>query len=602
MAGGRAGHAYPGLLWPCAAVVIRAFSRADRLRTVTVPRQIQALGLLLSLFVAPAWAQTAIEAAERARIEQGRADERQRQQRALLQRGADVLGTPDAAPPALAWPEQETPCFPVRHIALRGAESERFQFILEDLVSGDDPAIGRCLGAKGVGLVAERAQRALVSSGYVTSRVLLQPQSFDAGRLVLSLVPGRLRAARFAEGSSARATAINALPVRPGDALNLRDIEQGLENFKCLPSVESDIVIEPAEAPDESDLLISWKQANPFRLDASLDDSGTQATGRYQGSFTLSVDHWWTLNDLFYVSFNHDLGGGEPGIRGSNGKTVHYSLPWGHWLLGFTASSSRYHQSVAGPFEIYTYSGYSDNAELSVSRLLRRDARSKTGLSLKAWSRRSSNFIDDAELVDSNRRATGGWEIGVSHRQAFASATLDAQLAYRRGTGAFNALPAPEERDGEGTSRLRVLTADASLQAPWRLADWRGRYQLTLRGQWNGTPLPVPDRFAIGGRYTVRGFDGETSLSAERGLLVRNEFALAIGDTAHEVFVGIDYGQVSGPSAEWLAGNHLAGAVFGVRGGAGAFSYEVFVGRPISRPSHFRSASVVAGFSLSASF
>lgn len=512
-----------------------------------------------------------------------------------------MQGVPDDPLPPLDWPAQETPCFPIQDIVLTGVESDRFRFILLNLVSGPDPAVGRCLGAKGVNIAAERAQRTLVAHGYVTSRVLVQPQSFDTGRPVLSLVPGRLRAARFADGTSARATAINALSARPGDILNLRDIEQALENFKRVPTVESDIVIEPAASPDQSDLVISWQQANPFRFNASLDDSGTKATGKYQGSITVSYDHWWTLNDLFYVTYSHDLGGGDPGIRGTNGKTVHYSLPWGRWLLGVTVSHSNYHQNVAGPFEVFTYSGSSDNADLSLSRVLHRDARSKTALSLKAWARRSDNFIDDAE-VEPQRRATGGWALGFSHRQAFDHATLDLQFEHRRGTAAFNALPAPEEKFAEGTSRLRVTTLDASLQTPWRLADSRGRYQLTLRGQWNSTPLAAPDRFAIGGRYTVRGFDGETSLSADRGLLVRNEFAVAIGDTAHEAYVGIDYGQVGGPAAEWLAGDHLAGAVLGLRGGAGAFGYDVFVGRPISRPAAFRPASAVAGFSLSASF
>ncbi len=559
------------------------------------------LRFALCLFAAPAWAQSPADPNARAQLEQRRAEERQQQQREAFQRGADVLGAPEPSLSPLHWPAQETPCVPIRDVVLTGAESDRFQFVLQDLVSGDDPAIGRCLGAEGIDTATERAQRALVARGYVTSRVLVAPQRFDGGRLVLSLLPGRLRAARFADGTSPRATAINALPTRPGDILNLRDVEQALENFKRVPSVESDIVIEPAEAPDESDLVIAWRQANPFRFNATLDDSGTKGTGRYQGSLTLSYDHWWTLNDLFYLTFSHDLGGGDPGLRGTNGKTVHYSLPWRHWLLGFTASSSRYHQNVAGPFEVFSYSGSSDNADLSLSRLLRRDAHGKTGLSLKAWTRRSDNFINDAEL-EPQRRATGGWAFGLSHRQAFDRATLDVQIEHRRGTGAFNALPAAEEKFGEGSSRLRVTTVDANLQAPWQWADGHGRYQLTVRGQWNGTPLAAPDRFAIGGRYTVRGFDGETNLSADRGLLVRNEFTVALGDTAHEAYIGVDYGEVGGPAAQWLVGNHLAGAVLGLRGSAGAFCYDVFIGRPISRPVGFPTASVVAGFSLSASF
>jgi hemolysin activation/secretion protein len=297
----------------------------------------QACGLLLFLLVAPAGAQTAAEAGARAPIEHRRAEERQLQQREALQRGAEVWGTPDGPLPALRWPEQEAPCVAVRHIALTGAESDRFQFVLQDLVAGADPAIGRCLGAEGVSIAAARAQRRLTARGFTTSRILLEPQDLSQGSLRLSLLPGRISAIRFADGTSPRATQLNAVPARVGDILNLRDIEQALENLRRVPTVEADIQIVPGKGPAESELILRWRQARPLRLSLSLDDSGTRATGRYQASATLSADHWWTLNDLFYLTQGRDLGGGEPGARGTRNASLHYSLPlWdakkGQWV------------------------------------------------------------------------------------------------------------------------------------------------------------------------------------------------------------------------------------------------------------------------------
>jgi hemolysin activation/secretion protein len=93
-------------------------------------------------------------------------------------------------------------------------------------------------------------------------------------------------------------------------------------------------------------------------------------------------------------SLNHDLGGGDAGERGTRGGVVHYSVPYGYWLLGATASRSNYHQNVPGPSQTYTYSGNSDNAEIKLSRLVYRDASRKTTLSLKGWQRKSNNFIN----------------------------------------------------------------------------------------------------------------------------------------------------------------------------------------------------------------
>jgi hemolysin activation/secretion protein len=80
-----------------------------------------------------------------------------------------------------------------------------------------------------------------------------------------------------------------------GDVLNLRDIEQGLENLQRLPSVQADFQIAPASAadapPNSSDLLLKWHQQRPYRLLLQLDDGGSQATGCCR-----AVPHWrWTI-------------------------------------------------------------------------------------------------------------------------------------------------------------------------------------------------------------------------------------------------------------------------------------------------------------------
>jgi hemolysin activation/secretion protein len=445
--------------------------------------------------------------------------------------------------------------------------------------------------------VLQRAQDALVNKGFVTSRVLAEPQDLASGQLVLTVLPGRIRAIRFTEPVDPRATAWNAVPVKPGDILNLRDIEQALENFKRVPTAEADIQITPADQPGQSDLLITYKQGFPFRLALSADDSGTKGTGKYQGGITLSYDNWWTLNDLFYVSLNHDLGGGDTGPRGTEGMTMHYSVPLCYWVLGTTISRSSYNQTVAGASQDYIYRGTSDNTEIKLSRLLYRDAIRKTTVRLKAFSRQSQNFIDDTE-VQVQHRVVGGWELGLGHKEFIGAATLEGNLAYKRGTGAFGSLPAPEEAFGEGTSRFALMMADASLSLPFKLGDQRWRYNGNWRAQFDQTPLTPQDRFAIGGRYSVRGFDGESSLSAERGWLIRNELSVTLGESGQELYVGLDHGEVSGPSSGLLVGKWLTGAVMGVRGGIKNLQYELFIGAPLSKPEGFKAPTSVVGFSL----
>jgi hemolysin activation/secretion protein len=133
------------------------------------------------------------------------------------------------------------------------------------------------------------------------------------------------------------------------------------------------------------------------------------------------------------------------------------------------------------------------------------------------------------------------------------------------------------------------------------LGSQRWRYIGNWRAQWNQSPLVPQDRFAIGGRYTVRGFDGELSLTGEHGWLIRNDLGWTVGG-GQELYLGADVGHVGGPSTRWQLGQNLAGAVLGLRGGWRGFAWDAFVGAPISKPQGFRTASPTTGFNLSWSY
>ena len=538
--------------------------------------------------------------------EQRRQQERERAARERQEPRVDVQPpvTPVVQTRLLA---AEKPCFDINKISLGGDAAGSFDWAL-DALSGpqnDDSPMGKCLGAQGINVLLQRAQDALIANGFITSRILAEPQDLKSGTLALTVLPGRIRAIRFAPGTTNRATTANAIPANPGDILNLRNIEQGLENFKRVPTAEADIKIEPAEGenatPGESDLVITYTQGNPFRVTVSADDSGSKGTGKFQGNLTVSYDNWLTLNDLFYISLNKDLGGADVGPRGTRARTVHYSIPFGFWSLAATATAGNYFQTVFGANQDYIYKGTSSTAEVKLSYLVYRDASRKTTLALRGFQRRSNNFIDDTE-VEVQKRKVGGWEASVNHREFLGRTSVNGTLSYRRGTGALGSLAAPEEAFGEGTSRFAVVTADANVTAPLSLGSQKLSYSGTWRIQNNRTPLTPQDRLAIGGRYSVRGFDGVGSLSAERGWTVKNEMSMPLGQSGQELYAGLDFGRVGGPSSVNLIGKSLAGTVVGLRGALMGLQYDVFVGAPVRKPEGFKTANRTAGFNLNYSF
>jgi hemolysin activation/secretion protein len=554
-------------------------------------------------FIQPVFAQTLPDPIPELRRQQERQEaDRQRQLPPVDTRvSTGEVSSPDAIPEKI--PAAESPCFPIKQVQLTGPDSSPFLWLLDHLAGkdGNDAPLRKCVGAVGINVLLKRGQDALIERGFVTSRVLAQPQDISQGLLTLSVIPGRIREIRYAQPDNPRNPAKASLPLISGDILNLRDVEQALENLKRVPTAEADIKIEPGQAPGESDLVISYAQKIPFRASLSIDDSGSKGSGVYQGAVTVSYDNWWTINDLFYVTFNHDLGGGDSGARGSRDHTVHYSLPMGYWTLAFNSSASNYFQTVAGATQDLIYSGQSSNGDVKLSRLVYRDSSRKITLSLRGFYRASRNFIDDTE-VRVQRRKIGGLEVGASYREFIGQGTFDASLNYKRGTGAFDSIPSPEEAFGEGTSRFRLITADVNYSLPFKVQEQPLRWGSNWRAQWNRTALTSQDRFSIGSRYSVRGYSGENSLSAERGFTWRNELSAALGESGQETYLAVDYGHVAGVSAARLAGTRLSGMAIGLRGGFKGLQYDIFIGRPISKPDNFRTSRTTGGFNLNYSF
>jgi hemolysin activation/secretion protein len=559
----------------------------------------QSLTIFLSLFIASSYAEPLIgpspfrEAGDQQFIHQ------QEQQRALQEsltpEAPDVrLAPPVSALGRINFP-QETPCFTLSQVRLSGTDSLPHWLPLQHI---SNQAVGKCLGRKGINLLMSTLQNRLIDHGYITTRVLAPAQDLKSGVLQLVVIPGKIRKVDLTPDSNRYLSLYSAFPAHAGQLLDLRDIEQGLENLQRLPTVQADMEILPGELPGESDIALRWKQEKMWRVAAGLDDSGTRSTGRYQGNATLSLDNPFALSDLFYISGTSSLP--HKSGKSTGNVTGHYSVPFGYWMFGLTANSYQYNQTSAGLNGDYRYSGKSKNLDFQVSRLLHRNARQKTTLTYDVLARESRNYVNDTE-IEVQRRQTAAWRLGLQHRHYISQATLDMGVSYQRGTRWFGATRAPEEYGGYATALSKIVQLSAQLDLPFTIANQKFRYNTRYQRQYSNTHLTPQDQFAIGNRWTVRGFDGELSLNADRGWFVRNDLAWA-PLPAQELYLGADYGEVGGNGTQYLVGKHLAGGAVGVRGRAFNVGYDLFASVPFSKPDGFSTDPVSLGFNLNWSY
>ncbi|AMO94015.1 hemolysin secretion/activation ShlB/FhaC/HecB family protein [Collimonas fungivorans] len=545
---------------------------------------------------------------EQRRRSQAEAQERQRQ---LLAPNVNLQGAAPAKDMDSLVLPAESPCFTIHQFVLDvpaqlspavraiGASDlpfDHFRFA-QDYLRQYDKA---CIGKQGLDLIVKRLTALILSKGYSTTRIGIPGQDIAGGVLKLVLVPGVIRAIRFSD-PSLYGTWKTAFPTGPGKLLNLRDLEQGLEQMKRIPSQDVDMQIVPGEVPGESDVVISVKRSKPWHLTGTLDDSGAKGTGKLQAGLNLAVDNPLGLNDLFNIGITTDADR-KAGQRGTAGNNVYYAVPAGYWNFAVSGSTYDYHQQVAGANETFVSSGKSRNLELKIAQLFQRDQIQKNSWQFKLGKRWSHAYIEDTEIAAQDRNTTFA-ELAWVHTHYFGSAQLDLTLANRWGVGWFNGQTYAKDVLGQedpstNNQHYTLQTIDATLSVPFKIADQPLTYIGTFRGQLSRSQLNLTDQFSIGNRYTVRGFDGELTLAAERGFYLRNELNLPIANSGQSAYVGLDVGKVYGPSVQYLLGDKLAGATVGLRGGLFGLSYDVFSSWALYKPQGFSTATPAVGFSL----
>ena len=550
------------------------------------PSLLLLLTSLLSLSVG-----TAVAApAQQEQLDQSRAQEATRQERLGEERVETI-----ATPPSSNLPADETVRFPIVKIVLEN-ESGRFYFLRP--IARDYE--GRELSLKEINEAVGKMNHELMQRGFSTSRVVIPEQNLSEGMLRLVLQIGRIHAVRFAEDSDTLYT-YNLFPFREGDVLNVRDIEQGIEQAKRLPSQDISVQLLPSDQPQRTDVVLTVKRGKNFYGTISVDDSGLEDTGKLQWYTSVGVDQIFQRNDILRVGMNLD--GAQDGYaKGTRGHNVSYTIPYGAHTFTFSYQRSKYHQTVESRPYDFISAGDTNISTFSWDYVLHRSSSMKTSMDIRLKKRNSHSFINDVEIPIQAMHQTS-LEVGYAERLYIDRDTLYFRLAHRFGLGWLGAQKEKPYTDAPKT-RYRMWLLDVDFVHPFTFGHRPATFTTSLHGQWTMDDMRLygVDMISMGNRYTVRGFDGETTLMGTNGWYLRNELSTRFPKQKAELYLGLDVGAVYGYGTEVYNGHAIAGAAIGLRGAVDTLSYDVFAAAPIIKPEGFHTPNVTYGFSLGLKF
>lgn len=492
----------------------------------------------------------------------------------------------------VALPE-EVNSFKIKNFTLKAASyGYKFNWITDYLANYN----GESIGVQGINLLLQNINKEIMNRGYVTTRVYVEPQDLSSGTMYFTLLPGIISDIRFREETWG--TWHNAVAMRKGSLLNIRDIEQTVDNFNSVPSQSADIKIEPGPNEGESDLVIDIKRGKPWSLSMTLDNSGTRETGKVQMSGAVQLAQPFSANDIFYASWNSDATqSGE--TKGTRANSFYYAVPLGKERFAFSHSKNDYHQTVEYAVNPFVSSGEFTSDSLTWTHLLQRNQSSKTDFELGLVHKTRHSYIDGTE-IEVQRQKTTSMQVGFNHRQYLGPSVLNASVKWQKGLPWYADAGPTDGMSGEATTQYNMYLISANFATPVPFGDnYDAQYNVSIRGQKSDQRIYGSEFFSIGGWYSVRGFDGEQTLSAEDGITIRNELRFPI-EKYHQLYLALDYGKVSGPSAEYLLGTELVGSAIGLRGQIGPCNYDAFVGWPLKKPDGFTCAARTYGFMLTA--
>ncbi len=584
------------------------------LRVVCLAAKIIACTLPSAAYAQPVPAVPALDV--EAQIQEGlrRQEERNRILQRATEPNVDIL-KPSASTQAKELLTEDVNCLVITAIDFSGEGAQRFPW-LQSVVK---PYLRKCLGVSRLSQLVSNLDEELLERGFATTRASLPPQNLQQGKLQILLSLGVVAELRMVQSQSNKpdiqwGTWRNAFPVNSGDLLNIRDIEQGVEQMKRLHSQNVITKLEPGIEPNTSIVIIERmpiELSSRIRGGLTLDNSGGQTLGRTQFSGNLALDNLLGLNDIVGLTLNSNFEKPKASHQ-SQSLGLNYSVPWGYnnFSLGF--SQSKFAQYVQGTTARFLSSGTSWSSDAKLSRTLLRTGSAKLSVYSSVTLRRANSFLEDVELLVQRRRTTT-LEAGLNYKKLFEKSSLDIDLAVRKGMPWRQAQEDFDSaQEGGLTLRPKIITASVSYATSTPLgksteksAARTVQYSVNLRGQHTQANTLSIDQLAIGGRGSVRGFDGDAVLIAENGFVLRNEFTTplrVIDSVDSNLVLGFDMGRVFGSSDIALAGQKLAGLAVGLRGRVGALNFDINVAKPIYAPSGFKTKAVSLYASITHAF
>lgn len=468
------------------------------------------------------------------------------------------------------------PCFVIKRIELTDAT----------LISSSAaarltaPWINQCLDLAWLNTLTHSISDWYISRGYITSRAFLTEQDLSTGVLHLAVLEGKLQQIRL-EGVPER-TLKMTFPGLEGKILNLRDIEQGMEQLNRVRQTPVEIEILPGENPGYSVVNLTATPEFPLSGSVSFDNSGQKSTGTGQLNGALFGNNVLGLADKWFVS------GGRSSDFSNRQDAQNFaagvSLPYGYGLFDYSYSWSNYLSTLDNRGYLWRSTGDNETHRLAGSWVLFRNGDIKTSAAIGFTHRINHNYLDNVLLATSSRRLSS-ISFGINHTQKIISGVATFNPTFTQGVPWMGAEDDHDKHGDVPKAEFRKWSVNGSYQQPITATlSWLSSAYF----QWSPDRLYGSERLTLGGEASVRGFK-EQYISGDNGGYWRNELNYSLFSLPWIGQIGalaaFDGGWLKKDGFDRYASGTLWGAAVGLTSANRWFSSQFTLGMPVDYPA-----------------
>ena len=387
-----------------------------------------------------------------------------------------------------------------------------------------------------------------------------------------------------------------AFPFLKDKNLNMRPLEQGLDQLNRLSSNEAKLLLEPGEELGKTKVVIENEKQKFIQFQFSLNNQGSKDLGYIMTSYGLELHSLFFLNELININLQKNL---IENLKGDYNRSTsfRFTLPFGPLTFSFLSSVNLSKNTINGTYLNFLNTGTTRNQDVGLEFVIFRDTISKSNLNINHKIRQSSNYIS-GELLQTSSRSTKTYNITLNQSVSFLNTNLNFTLTHIRGI--------LSEIENEVLNLLNDVykldfnksTLNIVLRKPFAVNNQRMQWVSTLDAQVSDHNLYSSELWISGGISNVRGFKNQ-SLSGDRGISLRNELSWTIPGFSHlgenffesnSLFIGYDFASVTPNNLNNNRGQ-IEGIAFGINSNNKNTSFSLTLSKSIRTTENLKEES-----------